>query len=84
MGLKIYKARVAFILYLNKFLSKVLFVDTTPLFGVAGIIERDGRVLFIDHSYFDGIGLPGGVVKEGESLEDALKREISEETGLKG
>ena len=56
-----------------------------PAAAVAGLIERDGRILFIQRSRDPGRGLwalPGGFVDYGETLEQALKREIYEETGL--
>lgn len=30
-----------------------------------------------------GLGLPGGIIKAGEDVETALKREVLEETGLR-
>jgi len=53
---------------------------------VVGVIERDGRVL-IDKRPSGGLlgGLwefPGGKVRPGESLEEALHREVLEEIGI--
>ncbi|MBT5808095.1 NUDIX domain-containing protein [Candidatus Uhrbacteria bacterium] len=54
---------------------------------VVGLCERDGRLLLIqrkdtnqqwDHAW----EFPGGKLEEGESAEDAIAREIKEETGL--
>lgn len=51
---------------------------------VAGIIIKDGKILLMrriknGEEYYV---LPGGSVEEGESVEDALKREIKEELSL--
>jgi 8-oxo-dGTP diphosphatase len=48
--------------------------------GVGALVETDGRVLLIRE---DGRWLlPGGAVEPGESHEEALVRELREETGL--
>jgi ADP-ribose pyrophosphatase YjhB (NUDIX family) len=46
------------------------------------LLINDGKVLLVEHSYTKGYHLPGGGVKSGEMLEQALKREILEELGL--
>ena len=53
--------------------------------GVTGIVwNARGELLLAHHIYRDAIawGPPGGVIRRGESLEQALHREIWEETGL--
>jgi len=53
--------------------------------GVGALIIKDNKVLLVKRANEPNKGkwsIPGGVVKLGESLIDALKREIIEETGL--
>ncbi|MDE5860361.1 MAG: NUDIX hydrolase [Oscillospiraceae bacterium] len=53
--------------------------------SVAGAVIRDGRVLLVRHTYGAGKGrliIPGGYVKIGESPQDAVVREVFEETGV--
>ena len=51
---------------------------------VALIINSEKRVLLLDHYIRPGSswGLPGGFVEPGELPAEAIRREISEETGL--
>ena len=51
--------------------------------GVRVIVRNKESVLLVKHSYKDGWHLPGGGVKPGETLKDAAKREVMEETGVK-
>jgi 8-oxo-dGTP diphosphatase len=52
-----------------------------------GVIIRDGRVLIarrLEHTHQGGLlEFPGGKVEPGETVQQALVREIAEETGLK-
>ena len=56
-----------------------------PVVGVGGVVVRDGRALLIRRGkepLYGRWAVPGGTVELGESLEDALVREMEEETGL--
>ena len=60
---------------------------TQPRFTVtAGVVVRDerGRVLLLRHTLRrgSGWGIPGGFLRAGEQPEEALRREMREETGL--
>jgi 8-oxo-dGTP diphosphatase len=58
---------------------------------VSALCIRDGHVLLVEHKSFSAGDpflpesywiLPGGGVERGETLEDAVRREMMEETGL--
>jgi 8-oxo-dGTP diphosphatase len=56
-----------------------------PILGVGGIIIHEDRVLLIKRGKEPGYGqwsVPGGMVKLGETLKDAVRREVLEETAL--
>ena len=58
----------------------------TAHFIVSALIRRDGRILLVREIGPDDAEpswmLPGGRVEEGESMLQALRRELREETGL--
>ena len=56
-----------------------------PIVGVGAVIVDGGRVVLVKRRYDPLKGrwsLPGGAVEVGETLEAALAREMTEETGL--
>ncbi len=56
-----------------------------PVVGVGAVVVRDGRALIVRRAHEPRKGewsLPGGLLDLGESLVDAARREIKEETGL--
>jgi 8-oxo-dGTP diphosphatase len=56
-----------------------------PVLGAAAVVIQEGRVLLIRRGQPPDEGdwsIPGGAVELGESVADALRRELREETGL--
>lgn len=59
--------------------------DRFPRVGVGAVIVRDGALLMVERGRPPRAGewaIPGGKVRWGEQLEDAVAREVLEETGL--
>lgn len=66
--------------------------ETSPVFVLAWVTVRGeactlmgegGRVLFVEHPE-RGWEIPGGHIEPGEAPDDAMLRELLEETGLEG
>jgi 8-oxo-dGTP diphosphatase len=58
---------------------------SAPVVGVGGVLIRDGKALLVRRGKEPLYGrwvVPGGTVELGEPLEQALVREMQEETGL--
>jgi ADP-ribose pyrophosphatase YjhB (NUDIX family) len=56
-----------------------------PFLAVSAAIIRDNRVLIVQRAKPPSGGLytlPGGVVETGETLHEAIRREVLEETGI--
>jgi ADP-ribose pyrophosphatase YjhB (NUDIX family) len=51
--------------------------------GVRGlVVDEQGRIFLVKHSYVSGWHLPGGGVEPGETVIDALIRELAEEGNI--
>lgn len=56
-----------------------------PMVGVGAVIKRKNSILLIKRGKEPGKGnwsIPGGLVELGETVTEAVKREVKEETGL--
>ena len=57
-----------------------------PWLGVGGLAFQEDRVLLVKRGKEPGLGqwsIPGGMVDVGETVKEAVQREINEETGLR-
>ncbi|MCR8630654.1 NUDIX domain-containing protein [Paenibacillus radicis (ex Xue et al. 2023)] len=54
----------------------------TLVTGGAIIRDKQGRILLQKRSDYGNWGLPGGAMEAGESIEETMRREVLEETGL--
>ena len=63
-------------------LRKLSWRVTRPTtLGARVILEKDGAILLVKHTYHRHWYLPGGGVNKGETVEEAARREAAEEVG---
>ena len=69
----------------RKIMSDPRMYPERPFLAISAAIVRDGRVLIARRAKGASTGaftLPGGVVEAGETLQEAVVREVREETGI--
>ncbi len=69
-------------MFFQKLLSLLTRGEWPPFCSALAIIEQNGKLLVIDRTDGQGIFLPGGFLKTTESPDQAIIREIREETGF--
>lgn len=73
---------MAYLYKLAYFLIRLYWRLAKPItIGVRVLMIQDGAVLLVKHTYDTGWHMPGGGLKRGETLEEAVRREAREETG---
>lgn len=60
------------------------FIFRPVRIGVRVLMFKDDAVWLVRHTYVPGWHLPGGGPKRGETIEQAARREMFEETGAQG
>jgi 8-oxo-dGTP diphosphatase len=63
--------------------GRIVYLNPAP--SVAAILNLEGRFLLVKRNIQPGFGrwgLPGGFIETDESVTDAVRREVEEETGL--
>ena len=65
--------------------GKVVGLEREPRERVCGAIIKDNAILMVHHQHgpHDYWTLPGGAIETGESPEEAVEREVQEETSLR-
>lgn len=71
-------------LMLIKKIVQDTIVPTTKnyIVGVGAIVVNEGQLLVVRDRFSTGYKLPGGHIDKNESIKDALRREVYEETGI--
>jgi 8-oxo-dGTP pyrophosphatase MutT (NUDIX family) len=69
--------------WITRLITLGALVTRPMILGVrALVIDRNNRVLLVRHTYVDGFWFPGGGVERGETIAEALIRELKEEANV--
>ena len=80
MAERLNRVRRRFEPLLRRFFHKYFLVTRGMTLGVrAVVLDADNRVFLVRHTYVSGWYLPGGGVDLGETMEEAMHRELKEE-----
>lgn len=67
----------------TKITKKIQYLSGSKTLGARAIVlNKEGNILLVKHTYQDHWYIPGGGVDKGETVKDALIRELKEEVGL--
>lgn len=68
---------------IRPFIQRWWRINRGMTLGVRGVVENsEGEVLLVKHTYVAGWHFPGGGVERGETLYDAIRKELAEEAGV--